>query len=156
MAVDRDAHERTSHRYINMWRGLDVAQEPQGWKQAGKQAGRGHTSLSQVIRTSDDLITQFKTKKKETKGSSALRFMVTFKSEEQGNNVGHLLQQSVPRPTLAGFEAIHSAGRRSAEHSSLPTYTIRGEDKRGDLSLPTAKNEHVECGSVSRLVKSVS
>lgn len=34
---------------------------------------------------------------------------------------GHLLQQSVPRPTLAGFEAIRSAGRRSGEHSSLPT-----------------------------------
>lgn len=64
VAVDGDDHERTSHRHINLWRGLDVAQEPQGWKQAGKQAGRGHTSLGQEIRTSDDLITQFKTKKK--------------------------------------------------------------------------------------------
>lgn len=64
VAVDGDDHERTSHRHINLRRSLDVAQEPQGWKQAGKQAGRGHTSLSQEIRTSDDLITQFKTERK--------------------------------------------------------------------------------------------
>lgn len=82
-----------------------------------------------------------KTKNKE-KGRQPSRFMATFKLKQQGNNVGHLLQQSVPRPTLAGFEAIHSAGRRSAEHSSLPTYTIKGEDKRRDLSLqsPNKKN----------------
>lgn len=43
----------------------------------------------------------------------------------------NLLQQSVPRPTLAGFEAIRSAGRRSEEHSSLPTLTSGGEAERG-------------------------
>lgn len=52
------------------------------------------------------------------------------KIHNQGFN---LLQQSVPRPTLAGFEAIRSAGRRSEEHPSLPTLTSGGEAEGGRL-----------------------
>lgn len=48
-------------------------------------------------------------------------------STESNEAAGHLLQQSVPRPTLTGFEATRSAGRRSEEHSSLPTLTSGGE-----------------------------
>lgn len=47
--------------------------------------------------------------------------MATTRLTQGGEATGHLLQQFVPQPTLAGFEAKRSAGRRSEEKPSLPT-----------------------------------
>jgi len=91
---------------------LDVAWQLQGW------TGRHR---SHMIRASGHSITQ-----SFSEGWSCWsvtpdawpRLTFKLKSNEA---TGHLLLQSVPRTTLAGFEAIRSAGRRSEERSSLPT-----------------------------------